>query len=477
MTKLEKYIDNEIVTTSAEVVDYCVNTLHLTNEAARQRIRRLPDTIYKIKGICSDNKSIIYRTDNWGDEDFCDKLETILKNHAKQHYYIIAALRANYGVVDKVKLASYSANPIEPVKGHRPFDSIIDDLKRLSLVSEADDKYYFIEHNEERARANSLINEITLSQFHEWARNTALISYDKATFHSSSSRYQFAMVAPSYVYSLTSKPKDKIVPAFVVADILLNPDLNEDNIQFFIKKLDNIAMLKQTARHIPFLIISSHKKDVYTVLKSKGVVIGNTDELFGKSYTETILGILNLLENAAAILMKNPDQYIKLINNINTLATGKTYNLKGELFEFAVGYYHSQQCQSIEISKKISIDSKMKEIDIYAVYQSKIIFVECKGYNSHIDDEYIENWISDKISTIRKWSSTCESHKGKTLEFEIWCTGGFSQESIERLDNAIAKTKKYKLSYFDADKMRKAAEDSNIPHFNEILKTYYIKEI
>ncbi|MFI3262517.1 MAG: hypothetical protein R3Y26_06375 [Rikenellaceae bacterium] len=77
----------------------------------------------------------------------------------------------------------------------------------------------------------------------------------------------------------------------------------------------------------------------------------------------------------------------------------------------------------------------------------------------------------------RKWSSICESHKGKTLEFEIWCTGGFSKESINRLDNAIAKTRKYKLSYFDADKMRQAAEDSNIPHFNEILKTYYIKEI
>ncbi|MBE9487578.1 MAG: hypothetical protein IMY73_00170 [Bacteroidetes bacterium] len=481
MTKLEQYIKNEIVVSSAEVVDYCVNILGITQSNARKRISRLSETIGKVKGICSDKKSILYYKDNWGKENYFEKLEKLLQKHAKQHYYVINALRLHYGVIEKEKLATYTVSPIKFTKGHKPFESVIDDLLKLKIVRIDDSDYILSEYicSERKEKAFKLINRITLNHFHEWARNIGLISYDSAKFDSDTdfSRYQFSMVAPSYIKSLASKSKDKFIPAFVVADVFINNNINENDVNYFIKKLENISMQNQKANFISFLIITSHKKEVYKLLKSNGIIIGNTDELFGKKYTETLFGIVNFLENSEVILMKNSDSYIKLLNNIEKFAIGKTYNLKGDLFEFNVGYFHGQLCQNMEISKKVYYDGKNKEIDIYAVYQEKVVFAECKGYNHKIDIEYVEKWLSETVPLIRKWALGCDSLKDKNMEFELWCTGGFEDESMETLRVIKERTKKYTINFLGLDDMIKVARDKNIKHFEKIIKDYYIKEV
>ncbi|MDD3254328.1 MAG: hypothetical protein PHH33_00575 [Parabacteroides sp.] len=480
MTDIEQYINNKVVTSSGMVVEYCVQTYGITEINARKRIQRLPESIYKIKGICKDNQSILYHKDKWGDEEFYNGLVEILHENANQHYLIINGLWLHDGIILKEKLASFTASPILRKKGHKSFESVLSDLKSLRLVEESTTHYSlsgYANINEKRAKAVNMLQAITIAHFHEWARNIGLISYDSAKFDSEFSRYQFSMVAPSYIKSLTSKLSDKLIPAFVLADIILKQDITEMDVQFLIKKLQNISMQNQSAKFIPFLLVSSHNSDVYHALKSNGIVVGNIDELFGKKYSETILGILNLIENAGAVLKNNPDQYIKLIENIEKLAVGKTYNLKGDLFEMAVGLFHGQQCQSLEISKNIHYDYKHREIDVYAVYQDKVVFAECKGYNYPIDDGYIDEWLSTKIPVIRDWALSCESLKSKKIDFEIWCTGGFTEESITKLVAAKEKTKKYFIDFFDLNRMRSVARDKNINHFEKVIKTYYIKEV
>ncbi len=75
-------------------------------------------------------------------------------------------------------------------------------------------------------------------------------------------------------------------------------------------------MRNRNAKIIPVLLLGTHNKDVYHILKSNGVIVGNIGELFGNKYSESLYGILNLIENAGAILKSNPDQYLKLIDSI-----------------------------------------------------------------------------------------------------------------------------------------------------------------
>lgn len=479
MTELEQYIYDEIVTSSSSVIEYCVQNLKITEINARKRIQRLPENIFKIKGICKNNQSILYHIDKWGTEEFYTGLVEVLKENAYQHYLIINGISYHYGTILKEKLASFSASPIKNSRGHKNFESIINDLKTLKLIKETDTHYSLLGYDgirEKKAKAINAIESITIAHFHEWARNIGLISYDSAKFDSDFSRYQFCMVAPSYIKSLVSRPGERIVPAFVLADIVLKRDITETDVQFIIKKLENISMQNQSAKFIPFLLVGTHNSDVYHILKSNGIVVGNIDELFGKKYSDTLFGIFNLMENAGAILRKDPEKYIKLIENIEKLAIGKTYNLKGDLFEMAVGLFHGQQCQSLDISKRIIQDAKEVEIDVYALYQDRVVFAECKGYNYPIDDDYIEEWLSKKIPVVKKWALSCDSLNGKKLEFEIWCTGGFSEQSVNRLSKAQQTTRKYSIEYYDLAKMRSVAKEKRIIHFEKIIKTYYIKE-
>lgn len=157
----------------------------------------------------------------------------------------------------------------------------------------------------------------------------------------------------------------------------------------------------------------------------------------------------------------NPDQYIKMIESIEKLSTGKTYNLKGDLFEMAVGYYHGQLCKVLEISKTVSHDSELREIDVYVVYQDKVVFAECKGYNSKIDDEYVEKWLSKKIPVIRNWALSCESLCDKQMVFEIWSTGGFTDDATKGLSTTHQKTKKYQIDFYDYPQMLDLAKEKS----------------
>lgn len=480
MISIEKYIESEIVVSSGDAIRYGETSLGITNEAARKRLQNLPKDIYKIKGICRAKQSILYCKDSWGSTEFFDKLIEVLKKDAQQHYAVLNAINLHHGVISKDILPEYTISPVGKVKGHKSLNTIIEDLIFLRLIKETDDTYELLGcayNNERKSEALNVIHKITLEDFREWGRNIGLFSYNSADFHKEISSYSFAMTAPSYIKGLVSKSQKKPIPAFIVVDILLNRDIRKDDIGFFIKKLENVSMCNP-AKIIPFLLIGTHDQDVYHTLKSNGIIVGNIDELFGKKYSESLYGILNLMENAGAILKRNPDQYLNLLKSIEALSTGKTYNLKGALFEMAVGYFHSQQsCKTLDVSKKVSYSGKCREIDVYAEYHNRVVFAECKGYNSKIEDDYVEKWLSEKIPVIRDWALHQDHIKNKQFVFEIWSTGGFTDESYNKLSMAHEKTKKYQIDFYDANKMLQTAKEQNIPHFIELLKTYYLKEI
>ena len=480
MTEIEKYIYNQVVASSGDVIKYCVESLKITEENARKRIQRLSGSTLKIKGICKNRQVILYNKDRISDENFYETLIDVLKNNAFQHYLIINALRLHAGMMLKEKLAAFTMSPTENAKGHKNFKTVVEDLQRMNLVRESFTHYYLSENdivNEKKAHAIELIQSIALEHFHNRIRNIGMISYDSAILNGTFSRYKFALVAPSYIKSLVGQYDTKAIPAFVVADVLLDQHIEESDVTFIVKKMENILMTNQVAKTLPFLLINTHKENVYSLLKRNGIIVANIDELFGKDYSNTLNGILNLLENAGAILKKDPKSYLTLIDNIEKLAIGKTYNLKGELFEMTVGLFHSQQCQSLDISKKIYYDSKEIEVDVYAVYQDKVVFAECKGYNYPIDNEYIQQWITEKIPTVRKWALSCESLSNKKIVFEIWCTGGFLESSQNILIEAGQKTKKYLIQYFDLNKMNQVAKEQKMTHFRKVLRSYYTKEI
>lgn len=386
---VEEYIIENGPILSSQLIQYFEKD-GLTKDAIRKRLSRINFPVLRIMGFFKDNQVFFYHKDQKNQEIFYEKLREAFKTSAKKYYSIIIALEYHNGYIKKEHLASYCFIPINNLKSHKNFETVISDLKKLEVVFEEED-YYRLSNLISRRKSNSNFNyykaielakSIVLNQFHNYTKSIGLISYDKGKLYSEFCKFQFCFTAPSYIAGIV-KFKEKIQPAFLIADIVLGNKTNNEDVDFFVQKI-RIIKTQTQSNFLPFLITDTITQDAFKKLKENGIIVGFVDKLFGKEYEEFLKSLISTVTNAGSILKQNPDAYLKLISNLDKLVDGKTHNLRGDLFELAVGYYYSNLCQSLDISKKIYYEGEQREIDVYATFQEKIIICECKANKSKI---------------------------------------------------------------------------------------------
>lgn len=484
MTYLEKYIKENGPILSGKLIEILVSEgKSVSNVAARKQLSRIKGDIFRVKGLFADGQFLFHHKEIFGSEEYYEGLKDALKDSGKQYYTILQSLDFHYGYIKTSQLANYSISPVQNLKGHITYNTIINKLLSLNLIHQ-NEEFISIANvissnnsNANRAKGLELAKNFLLIQFNDWSRKIGLVAYNSSKFHSPFGNYQFNFVSPSYIGSLPKINNNKIIPGFVVADILIGNTINEFQVEFFINKIKTLKYRKNIAHFIPFLIVDSIDTNALNFLKSQGVVVGFVNELFGENYKDLLNSLINLVTNAGAILKKNPEAYIDLILKLNKLVDGKTNNLRGDLFELAVGYYHGRICNSIDIGKKINHKGSQREIDVFGLLANKIFISECKGYNHKVDKKEIDTWLGEKIPVIRKWILDQPSISDKEIIFEFWSTGGFTAEAIELLEKRKTKTQKYIIEYFDLEKMIAKSKEVNSRKFTEILRDYYIKEI
>src|SRR5690606_36982753 len=183
-------------------------------------------------------------------------------------------------------------------------------------------------------------------------------------------------------------------------------------------------------------------------------------------------------ENAGAILKTNPNAYISLIEQLNKLVDGKTNNLRGDLFELAVGYYYSKECQSLNIGRIITLKAtgENKEIDVEASFSNKQIFCECKAYKKPVSKEQVEEWLSKKVSIIYK-NFLEYNFDNKKAVFEFWSVSGFTEEALFFLKEKKEKVQKYEIFFYSKKEIMEKARKSNANKINEIMRDYFIGDV
>lgn len=484
MTYLEKLIKDKGPILSSELLESLMNKeTSISNEAARKRLSRLGKDVFRIKGLFADGQILFYDREDYGTEVYYSGLSGALRKAGKQYYIILQSLDYHYGQLKLIHLPTYSVNPILDLKGHITFHTALEKLIRLNLV-QVDKEFVTVSSeitdnnpNHKRAKGVEVAKNFLLIQFNDWSRKIGLVSYNSSKFHSEFGKYQFNFVSPSYIGSLPKIRGKKIVPAFVVADILIGNTVNESQVEFFINKIKALKFQRNLAKFIPFLIVESIDTKALNTLKAQGVVIGFVNELFGGKYKDLLNSLIGLVTNAGAILKKNPEAYLDLISKLNKLVDGKTNNLRGDLFELAVGYYQGRICKTIDIGKIINHGGQRREIDVFGLLPNKVYISECKGYNHKVPEEEVEIWLTEKVPVIRKWVLDQPSLSNRELVFEFWSTGGFTKEARKYLEKRKSITTKYGIEFYNLDEMVIKSKTISSKKFTEILREYYIKEI
>ncbi len=358
--QIEHFLKKQGPQLSTNLIKFLVSNYSISEDTARKRLSRLKLPITKIKGLFSDNQAFYYLQHQYKKTEFYDALIAAFDSFGRQYYSIIQAIEFHYGYIKKEQIATYSTSPVDKLRGHKRIDNIINKLIELSILYEEGDYYKlnpFISINENfnHFKAVEAAKNFVLIQFNDWARNIGLISYNTGTFYSQFGKFSWSFVSPSYVIPLARFNNSKIMQGFIIADILIGNKIDLKTIQFFIQKIEVVKKLKRLANFLPFLIVDEIDLETLKFLKRKGIIIGFVDQLFGSEYKELLKSLINIVTNAGAILKKNPQAYLDLIEKLDKIVGGKTNNLRGDLFELAIGYYHSNFCQSLDIGKLINV--------------------------------------------------------------------------------------------------------------------------
>lgn len=485
MTPTEQYIENQVGILSGDLADFLSKTHKISKNAAKKRVERLKEPIHRLTGLFADNQSFIYHATYYQSPEYFEKLSEAIQTAAKRYYAVISSINYHHGLIRKNELPNFCFSPVANLKGHINVMSLIKKMNDINILHEYDEDHFRLnpviaeksEPNFRHFKAIQLSKELVLHQFETWSKNIGLVSFNQTARNQQVAGFQFSFAAPSYVNGLVQTNKTKPKPGFVVADILLGNTTNSSSVDFFIRKIEIIRASNPTTKLFPAIIVDGIHIDALNKLKSLGVIIASVSDLFGKQYSELLKNLINTVTNAGAILKTNPESFIQLMEQIEKLATGKTNNLRGDLFELAVGYYYAKECQSLDVGKKFRATSsqKFRDIDVLAVYENEVRMVECKGYNYPIDEEYVKTYLTEIVPDMREWA--LDVYPNKKMIFEIWSTGGFTEESEQLLTQAAYKTKRYQIKHIDKQSILERAQSLQTGKFTEILRQYYFKEI
>lgn len=477
---IENYIIKNGPCLSNELIDF-YSSKGTSKDAVRKRLSRVGSPIFKLSGFFQNKQTFFYHKEQYQEDIYFINLRKAIKSSARRYYSIIKAIEYHNGYINKEHLASYCFSPINNLKSHKNFNTIIDELKKLQFVFEENECYTLNSSLSNRSKNNynyykavELSKDLIIHQFNNFSKNIGLISYEKGKSHSEYSKFQFCFTAPSYVNGITAINNGKPKPAFVLADILLGNYIGEDEIDFFLRKIA-IVKTQSKCNFLPFLIVDNVSQDALNALKKQGIIIGFINKLFGNEYEELLKSLLSTVTNAGTILKENPEAYLTLIEQFNKLIDGKTNNLKGDLFELAVGYYYSNLCQSLDVGKIVNYETEKCEIDVLAFFQEKIIVSECKAYKTKIGIEIVEKWMTDKIPIIYK--SLIYNNNEKHIIFEFWSTSGFTEDAIEYLENKKDLINKYSIEYYSEKEIMEKARKSKAKKITEIMRDYFIKNV
>ncbi|OQP59130.1 hypothetical protein A3860_38845 [Niastella vici] len=476
MTTVQRILMTEGPMLSGELAKRLAVKESLKVNTASQRINRASE-FNQIKGFFKSNQSLCYLPEHAKDDWILSVLSDFMYENGRKYWYTLNALKLHEGIVSRKYLECYTNYPILPLSGHIPFETVIKSFidQRILVYNESDllfsPQFSNLIVNPALHRTIELIKGNILENFHSLARNTGLISYETGELFGEFGKFRWAFKGLSPVRGLKSDGKF----GYLLGDVLIGKPFYEKDILFFIDKLRHIQSFRNASRIFPILLIDNLDKEALYKLKSEGIVIGFIKELFGDKYAESLKELIGILNNAAASLKKDPDKYLDLIRELRKYNEGLLNNIRGTLFEFVVGHIHQQKCQSLNMGREIIMNNSRHEMDIEAIYSSKVVIAECKAQKSLVNLEAAETWLTEKIPAFRNWILKQDTLKTKRVEFEYWSTSGFMPDAETLLNDAAQTTERYKISIFGPEKIRDRAKQIGHKKLKESLDNFFLK--
>lgn len=458
------------------------------NTNARQVLSRSRSPIQKNKHIpFKNNQVFFYLEEQFAKTDYLENLEDAIHKESKITYSVINAIKNNSGYISKDFLTTLVSSPVENLKGHKRFDTLIGKMKDSCLIEDYLDDYYTftspfskalsVKLNFSHSKALEIAKKTILADYNDLTKKINSISYNQGKVIGNFGKFNWAFTAPSYLQGIASfnLKTGEMKPGFVIVDLIFKDYATIEDIAFFLEKISIIRSMKNISNFIPILLVKTLEKDAHELLKKNNVMICFLNILFGKEYIQLLSDLVNIMTNATAMVLKNPEKIDEVFDSLVN-SEGRYNNVVGSMFELLVAnFYNSIGVTYLEVNKIIKgYDTKTgnpKEIDVFLKKNGKIINVECKAYRSPISIDFIKEWIQIKIPDI--FHAEQKNNTNQEIEFEIWSVSGYDDEALELLQKSENSVKKYKISHYDKSSMLEKAREYKASNFIKQLNQHF----
>ena len=481
MDRVEEILKKDGPMLSGALANRLERKYAISNTAARKAISRAKAPVQKLRAFpFNKNQVFCYLEEQYHSRRYKEMLYQSLKKESLNVAVILHALENSSNILKKDMLPIYSKSPVENTKGHRNFERIISDLVKQGILYEIEDEYYAIsseysgeDYNLIYSRSEEQVARIAVNDFVSWAAKLNMIAYnsfkifpDPAIF----AHFKWFSTIPSYVTPLYDLKKKR--PGFVVVDALIKSNITVEDVTFFVEKVKIIRNFKSIPYVAPVLLVNGVSNEALQYLKENKIVVGILSNLFDKRYTEILMNIYTVLQNATTVIMREPQKLEELMKEI-AKNEGRFNNAMGDLFECMVGLlFNRSGSRYLELNKQIPNDRGGKyEMDVLVERDGRIMVIECKAYRGNVGKEYVEKWLSSRIPAFRKFLEGI--YPGRKQEFSIWSLGGFDEEAAMLLEKHKTTAKKYKLSYLDKKAMCQYAKELNDKLFCEQIQKHF----
>ena len=229
------------------------------------------------------------------------------------------------------------------------------------------------------AREAFLTENVLLDAIRTWAGKMNLASPSTTWIRDDNPAPQFAtcrfhLCGPCYLRPVRRFSEQKLIPGFIVADVVVGAQLDKTSVAAFLRKCELLSHLRKIPQFLPMLIADGFTPEALRECRSSGIITTRPDTLFGQDVAPHALGdLLQTLSNAAAVAAANPDRIEELFRRLSTVE-GSAGNLRGALFELVVGHMvRSIEGGSIDIGTLVRSPTRQcAEIDVRLVKERQV---------------------------------------------------------------------------------------------------------
>ncbi len=484
-------------TRSSVIVKKLIEEYNISAATARQRVFRAKKPIMKFSPLLLPKREdFVYLEREFNTQLFWQNFYNAMSETNSIYALAIDGLINRGGIIEADEFAVISGAPIA-LKKQVCSDRVMDNLAEAGIIEKKLDggkeyisiacKEFFIP-NINHCRTLRLTEGIILDSVRKWARNLGLASYNKIVIRGDSEKrevgpFMWDLTGPSYILPVRGKKYEEGTllgeyrQGSLVVDVFAQGVFKEKDIGYFVRKIKTLQRSLPNLRFMPILIAEGFDSQATNYGRQEGIILATMNNIFGDDIAESMKMLIETLNNAVAIAVKNPEKLTKLLNQLLKIE-GTTNNLKGVLFELICVYLAKHGGASVSYSVKATNpeNGDTADIDILQVFgREKCTAIECKGKGPGgiVTLAEVQDW-KRRLAIFLRHLNNREDFREASISFEIWTTGTFCKDAIDFLENEKHVRAKYPIDWKDGKDILDMAITRKQKGIADALKTHYL---